>query len=79
MLDIDPKLTLPALQGLGLTRREAQVLRLIAAGRTGRQVATQLGIAQRTVHKHLENCYRALNVTSSAEAVRVVAEAAGRV
>lgn len=62
------QLPLPALQALGLTRRQAQVLRLVASGDTSREAAAKLGIAPRTAHKHLEHCYRTLNVTSRSEA-----------
>ncbi|MBX3071229.1 MAG: AAA family ATPase [Thermomicrobiales bacterium] len=41
--------TLPA----GLTGREVEILRLVAAGRTNRQIAVDLGIAEKTVRNHL--------------------------
>ena len=72
----NPQLPLHALTAIGLTRRQAQVLRLIATGHTSTQAATELGIAPKTVHKHLEHCYRTLNVNTSADAARM-ARAAG--
>jgi non-specific serine/threonine protein kinase len=40
---------------VGLTRREREVLRLLAEGRTDRQIAQELGISPRTVHGHVTN------------------------
>jgi DNA-binding CsgD family transcriptional regulator len=59
------------LQALGLTRRQAEVLRLIATGHTAPEAAAALGIAARTAQKHLELCYRALGVSNRSEASRI--------
>ncbi len=59
-----------ALCALGLTTRQAEVLRLIATGHTGPQAAVQLGISPRTAQKHLELAYRRLGVSSRSEASR---------
>jgi DNA-binding NarL/FixJ family response regulator len=48
--------------------RELQVLRLAAQGKTYREIATELGISEKTVRVHLENLYRALNVRNKTEA-----------
>lgn len=69
--DRNPQLPLRALQALGLTRRQAQVLRLVATGHTTPQAAAELGIAPKTAQKHLEHCYRTLNVHTRAEAARI--------
>ncbi len=53
----------------GLTEREAEVMRLVAAGHTNLAVARTLGVSPRTVAKHLEHIYRKLDVTSRASAV----------
>lgn len=58
----------PALPG-GLTPREAEVLRLLAAGRTNRQIADDLVISEKTVEQHLINIYQKLQVDSRARAV----------
>ena len=58
-----------ALRALGLTRRQAEVLRLLANGRGTDQVATDLFISPQTVRKHLEHIYARLGVTSRAAAV----------
>lgn len=56
----------------GLTAREAEILRLVALGRSSRDIAAALGISDRTVGKHLERGFRKLGVaTRSAAAARV--------
>lgn len=60
-----------ALRRLGLTQRQAEVLRLIATGYSSEQAAAALGISVRTAQKHLEHCYRTLRVNSRWEASRV--------
>lgn len=52
-----------------LTGREAEVLRLIARGRTYAQVAAELGMSAHTVCSHVKNAYRKLDVHSAAAAV----------
>lgn len=58
-----------AVQALGLTRRQAEVLRLVALGRPTERVADALGISAATVRKHLEHVYERLGVSSRAAAV----------
>jgi DNA-binding NarL/FixJ family response regulator len=53
----------------GLTPREVEVLRLVAAGRTNREIATSLTISEKTVEQHLLNLYQKLHVDSRAKAV----------
>jgi DNA-binding CsgD family transcriptional regulator len=52
-----------------LTAREEQVLALVAEGNTNAQVAAGLGIATRTVGKHLEHVYEKLDRHTRAGAV----------
>jgi DNA-binding CsgD family transcriptional regulator len=52
-----------------LTRRELEILRLVASGRTNRQVAELIWVTDQTVKYHLANVYRKLGVNSRAEAV----------
>jgi DNA-binding CsgD family transcriptional regulator/tetratricopeptide (TPR) repeat protein len=52
----------------GLTRREAEVLALVAAGKTNREVATALTISQKTVARHLSNIFTKIEVSSRTEA-----------
>ncbi|HET9243474.1 MAG TPA: HD domain-containing phosphohydrolase [Gaiella sp.] len=51
-----------------LTDREVEVLRLIARGRSNREVAQQLFISPKTVGRHVENLYAKLGVSSRAAA-----------
>ncbi|WP_217915458.1 ATP-binding protein [Miltoncostaea marina] len=53
-----------------LTRREAEVLRLVAGGLTDAQVADALVLSRRTVHAHLRSIYRKLDVGSRSAATR---------
>lgn len=60
-----------ALLEAGLTSRQAQVVRLVALGRSNQGVADELGLSDRTVQKHLEHAFRRLGVrTRSAAATR---------
>jgi ATP/maltotriose-dependent transcriptional regulator MalT len=52
----------------GLTAREAQVLRLVAAGKTNRDIAVELVISEHTVARHLQNMFAKLGVSSRAAA-----------
>ena len=48
----------------GLTAREIEVLRLVAAGRTNPQIAAELFLSEKTVARHLSNIFGKTNVTS---------------
>lgn len=50
-----------------LTRREHQILALVAQGMTAREVAERLGISPLTARKHRENLMRKLDLHSAAE------------
>ena len=52
----------------GLTPRELDVLRLVAAGKTNRAVAADLVISEKTVARHLSNIYDKLGVSSRSAA-----------
>ena len=58
----------------GLTRREVEVLALVAKGLSNREIADRLFVSEHTVHRHLSNVYTRLGVASRAEAVAVAAE-----
>jgi len=53
-----------------LTPRESEVLRLIAAGATSKDVARKLGISPKTAQVHRENLKQKLDLHSTAELVR---------
>jgi len=48
----------------GLTAREVEVLRLVAAGNTNPEIAAQLFLSDKTVARHLSNIFAKLDVTS---------------
>jgi DNA-binding CsgD family transcriptional regulator len=51
-----------ALESLGLTRREAEVLAWVALGKTNAEIADILQMRPRTVHKHLDHVFDKLGV-----------------
>lgn len=62
-------------QGSGsLTERQRQVLRCIAAGRTGKQIASELGISLKTVESHKACISRQLGLRSTAALTRFAIE-----
>ncbi|MGA7704701.1 MAG: LuxR C-terminal-related transcriptional regulator [Solirubrobacteraceae bacterium] len=64
------------LRALGLTRRQAEVLRLVAMGSSDQAAATAMGIGLRTAQKHLEHCYRTLEVSDRSQAAQLAWAAA---
>jgi DNA-binding CsgD family transcriptional regulator len=75
----DPARALPveALVGLGLTPREAAVLRELALGAETEAAAARLGIAPRTLAKHLQHLNAKLGVGDRTQAVATAWAAAG--
>jgi len=57
-----------------LTEREAQVLALVAAGCTNRQIADELFLSQKTVARHLSNIFTKVGVTTRTAAARFAFE-----
>ena len=51
-----------------LTQREVEVLRLVANGRSNRQIADELFISQRTIERHIANIYRKIDAHNRADA-----------
>jgi len=64
-----PKGSLPTDHGLALTRREREVLQLVADGRSNREIAEALFVSLDTVKSHLSRLYAKLEVTNRHEAV----------
>lgn len=62
-----------ALDGLGLTRREREVLPLIAAGLTNKRIAEVLFIRENTAGVHVSNILGKLGVATRTEAAAVAA------
>lgn len=58
----------------GLTRREVEVLALVADGCSNREIAERLVVSEHTVHRHVANVLTKLGVPSRAAAVAVAAE-----
>jgi DNA-binding CsgD family transcriptional regulator len=60
----DAEATPPA----GLTPREAEILRLLAGGRTNREIADTLVLSVHTIERHLANAYRKIGARNRADA-----------
>ncbi|HXZ69981.1 MAG TPA: LuxR C-terminal-related transcriptional regulator, partial [Streptosporangiaceae bacterium] len=58
----------PASHRLGLTPREFEVLRLVAAGRSNPEIAAELFISAKTASVHVSNILAKLGVSSRGEA-----------
>lgn len=54
-----------------LTRREVEVLDLVAAGSRNSDIATQLFVSEKTVERHLSSIFGKLGVTNRSGAIRV--------
>jgi DNA-binding NarL/FixJ family response regulator len=61
---------LKSLDDVGLTRRELEILQLVAEGDSNAQLAKMLWITEQTVKFHLSNIYRKLGVSNRTEAAR---------
>ena len=60
--------------GAGLSRRELEVVRLVAVGRTNREIAQELFLSPRTVDMHVRNMLRKLDCRSRVEAAHRAGE-----
>ena len=67
---------MPCLQriAVGLTRREVEVVRLVAMGHTSREIARELFLSPRTVETHVTSILLKLDCRSRAEAARRATE-----
>jgi DNA-binding CsgD family transcriptional regulator len=62
----------------GLTAREAEVLLWLSRGKTNRDIGEIIGMAPRTVNKHLEHVFAKLNVETRAAAAAIAIHASSR-
>jgi DNA-binding NarL/FixJ family response regulator len=58
----------------GLTERQMQILQHLAVGRSNRDIAHELGLAEGTVKVHVAAAYQMLRVNSRSEAVHVASQ-----
>jgi len=61
-------------QSSELTKRQREVLALLVKGKSNKQIAGTLGIAEATVHTHVNAIFRILNVNNRTQAVHVVSK-----
>jgi DNA-binding CsgD family transcriptional regulator len=54
----------PAKSAQGLSRRELEVLRHVAGGKTNKEIATELVLSERTVERHVSNIFVKLGVST---------------
>jgi DNA-binding NarL/FixJ family response regulator len=59
----------------GLTRREVEVLRLVALAHSNREIAATLVLSEKTVERHLSHIFAKLQVSSRSGATRVAVQA----
>jgi DNA-binding CsgD family transcriptional regulator/tetratricopeptide (TPR) repeat protein len=65
---IDSGSALPATSDHGLSARELEVLRLVASGKTNKQIGRELFVAEKTVNRHVSNIFAKLDVPTRAAA-----------
>jgi DNA-binding NarL/FixJ family response regulator len=58
----------PLAAATGLTVRQAEILRLVALGRTNREIAASLSLSLATVERHLANIYSRIGARGRADA-----------
>lgn len=51
-----------------LTRREIEVLKMIAAGSSNKEIASVLNISERTVKNHISNIFKKIDVSDRTQA-----------
>jgi DNA-binding NarL/FixJ family response regulator len=68
--------TAPAVESLGLTPRQTDVLGLLLKGQPNKLIARELGLSVETVKDHVAAVLRALNVSSRTQAVLAVSQMA---
>jgi DNA-binding CsgD family transcriptional regulator len=61
---VDSFTSAPPADRHGLSARELEVLRLVAAGKTNREIASELVVSEHTVARHVQNIFMKLGVSS---------------
>jgi LuxR family maltose regulon positive regulatory protein len=61
-----------SLRSDGLSPREAQVLELVAGGRTNKEIGAELVVSVHTVERHLQNAYRKIGVRNRSDAAAYI-------
>lgn len=74
MVNPDFKLDERQLTRLGISARELEVLRLIAAGHSNQEIAEKLFISLNTVKTHTSNLFQKLDVTRRTQAIQKAKE-----
>lgn len=59
----------PAMQSLGISSRELEVLELLAAGRSNKEIAIQLDVSPNTIKTHVAKLFEKLDVRRRTEAI----------
>jgi len=65
---LQKKASTPARGDHGLSARELQVLRLVATGKTNKEIGNDLSLSEKTVDRHVSNIFSKLGVTTRAAA-----------
>jgi DNA-binding NarL/FixJ family response regulator len=63
---------MPASERFGLTAAQGRVMELLAGGKTNREIADLLGLSEGTVKVHMSAIFRALGVSSRAQALVLI-------
>ena len=71
---IDPRVTARIAAAPRLSAREREVLARVARGRSNKEIATDLGIAERTVKFHVTAIFTKLGAENRAQAVAIASE-----
>ena len=72
---LDPRVTSHVLAPRQrLTKREREVIRLVAEGKTNKQIADKLRITERTVKFHMTSLFNKLGAENRAQAVAIAGE-----
>ncbi|GIP41049.1 hypothetical protein J31TS4_43290 [Paenibacillus sp. J31TS4] len=69
---VDVKEPVKSMKELGLSSREQEVLRLVATGRSNREIAETLFISEHTVKNHMTNIFQKLGVTDRSQLIALV-------